>query len=89
MALFIESWNLHHYTDFIGSLSKYYQENNKFQSDFAEQSLKMSISTFEKYNQVRNQQSYAHDNEVLNKAEAMYVVRVISATLALLYEVEG
>lgn len=49
----------------------------------------MSISTFEKYNQVRNQQSYAHDNEVLNKAEAMYVVRVISATLALLYEVEG
>ena len=72
-----------------GSLSKHYQENNKFQSDFAEQSLKMSISTFEKYNQVRNQQSYAHDNEVLNKAEAMYVVRVISATLALLYEVEG
>lgn len=49
----------------------------------------MSISTFEKYNHVRNQQSYAHDNEVLNNAEAMYVVSVVTATLTLLHEVEN
>ena len=72
-----------------GSLSKYYRENKVFQSDFAEQALKMSISMFEKYNHVRNQQSYAHDNEVLNKAEAMYVVSVVTATLTLLHEVEN
>ena len=72
-----------------GSLSKYYRDNKVFQSDFAEQALKMSISTFEKYNHVRNQQSYAHDNEVLNNAEAMYVVSVVTATLTLLHEVEN
>ena len=49
----------------------------------------MSISTFEKYNHVRNQQSYADDNEVLNNAEAMYVVSVVTATLTLLHEVEN
>ena len=72
-----------------GSLSKYYRDNKVFQSDFAEQAMKMSISTFEKYNHVRNQQSYAHDNEVLNNAEAMYVVSVVTATLTLLHEVEN
>lgn len=49
----------------------------------------MSISTFEKYNTIRNSQSYAHDNDVLNKAEATYVVTVITATLALIYDVEN
>lgn len=41
-----------------GSLAKYYSNNHLFQSDFAEQALKMSISTFEKYNAIRNTQSY-------------------------------
>jgi hypothetical protein len=81
-----DSFPLH---SLAGSLSKYYRENKVFQSDFAEQALKMSISMFEKYNHVRNQQSYAHDNEVLNKAEAMYVVSVVTATLTLLHEVEN
>ena len=60
-----------------------------FQSDFAEQALKMSISTFEKYNSIRNTQSYAHDNAVLNKAEATYVVTVVTATLTLIHKVEN
>lgn len=72
-----------------GSLAKYYKDNKVFQSEFVEQTLKMSISTFEKYNTIRNSQSYAHDNDVLNKAEATYVVTVITATLALIYDVEN
>ena len=64
-----------------GSLAKYYREKKVFESDFVEQTLKMSISTFEKYNAIRNNKSYAHDNEVLNKAEATYVVTIITATL--------
>lgn len=71
-----------------GALSKYYKENNVFQSEFAEQVLKMSISTFEKYNVIRNQQSYAHDNKTLNKDEATYVVTVIAATLTLIQKIE-
>ena len=48
----------------------------------------MSISTFEKYNVIRNQQSYAHDNKTLNKDEATYVVTVIAATLTLIQKIE-
>ena len=65
----------------MGSLVKYYEKNNFIQSDFTKQALKMSISTFEKYNGVRNNQSYAHDNDVLNNTEAIYVIEVVNATL--------
>ena len=83
------SGNYHPLHSLVGMIAKYYKVNNVFQSEFVEQALKMSISTFEKYNTIRNQQSYAHDNEVLNKIEASYVVRVITATLTLLYETEN
>lgn len=71
-----------------GSLAKYYKEKKMFESDFVDQTLKMSISTFEKYNAIRNDKSYAHDNEVLNKAEATYVVTVVTATLTLIHKIE-
>lgn len=73
----------------VGTLAKYYKENGIFESEFVEQAVKMSISTFEKYNGVRNNQSYAHDNDVLNKNEATYVVSVVTATLNLLNEIEN
>ena len=72
-----------------GMLSKYYKANNVFQSEFIEQAFKMSISSFEKYNAIRNNQSYAHDNDVLNNMEAAYVVKIITATLTLLHEIEN
>lgn len=72
----------------VGTLAKYYKENKVFESEFANQALKMSISTFEKYNTIRNDKSYAHDNEVLDKAEAEYVVTIVSATLTLIHKLE-
>lgn len=72
-----------------GMLTKYYKANNIFQSEFIEQALKMSISSFEKYNKIRNDQSYAHDNDVLNNIEAAYVVKIITATLTLVHEIEN
>ena len=68
---------------------KYYDLNNVFESDFVQQALKMSISTFERYNSIRNNKSYAHDNDVLNKAEATYVVTIITATLTLIHKIEN
>lgn len=72
----------------VGMLTKYYQKNSVFESDFSEQAMKMSISLFDKYNGVRNDQSYAHDNEILNKAEAMFAVRIMTATIAFIHELE-
>lgn len=71
-----------------GMISKYYRDNNVFQSDFVSQTLKMSISVFERFNAIRNDSSYAHDNDILNNAEATYVITVVTATLRLFQEIE-
>ena len=71
-----------------GALAKYYEVNKEFQSEFVYLTLKSNISMFDKYNSIRNLQSYAHDNEVLSKSEAAYVVRIVTATLTLISELE-
>ena len=58
------------------------------ESEFVEQAIRMSISTFDKYNEIRNEKSYAHDNDVLDKAEATYVVSIVTATLSLINAIE-
>lgn len=73
----------------IGSLTKYYESNRTFDSDFSISAMKMSISIFERYNAIRNNKSYAHVNDVLGKAEATYVVTIVTATLAFIHEIEA
>lgn len=83
-----DNGQLHPLHSLAGSLVKYYQQNNAFGSEFAEKALKASISLFDRYNSIRNNQSFAHDNMVLNKTEAAYVVRIVSATLSFIAEIE-
>lgn len=71
-----------------GKLKKYYEGIEILQSGFALQAIKASISLFESFNTVRNDQSYAHDNRVLQGNEAEYVVRIVSATLNLIEQTE-
>ena len=71
-----------------GMLSKYYKSNNMFQSEFSEQALKTSVSLFDKYNSIRNDQSFAHDNEVLNKAESTLAVKIMTAVITFIEEIE-
>lgn len=80
-----ESYPIH---SLMGSLSKHYSDNENIQSEFSKQTLKMSISLFEKYNDLRNKKSYAHDNEILSNAEACYAIRMVSATICFLHEIE-
>lgn len=69
-----------------GMLAKKYKTNNVFQSDFSEQAIKTSISLFDKYNSIRNNQSFAHDNEILNKKEATLAIRIMAATIDFIYD---
>lgn len=71
-----------------GMLLKYYKANDVFQSEFSEQAMKTSISLFDRYNNIRNDQSYAHDNDVLNKAEATLAVKIMTATISFIDEIE-
>lgn len=49
--------------------------------DMTQQILKNSIGVFDKFNYVRNNQSLAHDNDLLHKAEARFIFDSVSAVL--------
>ena len=48
----------------------------------------MGISIFEKFNTIRNDQSFAHDNTILNKNESEFVLKTISNLLVFINKVE-
>jgi len=56
---------------------------------FTDRALKSAISLFESYNDIRNNHSFAHDNPILEPAEARYVFDTISAILVFLRAVEA
>jgi len=43
--------------------------------------IKSGISVFEQFNEVRNNQSFAHDNDLIGKAEARFVFDAVTAIL--------
>lgn len=56
---------------------------------FTNRALKSAISLFESYNDIRNHHSFAHDNPILEPAEARYVFDSISAILIFLRAIEA
>jgi hypothetical protein len=52
------------------------------------QILKNAIGVFDKFNQVRNNQSLAHDNDILHKAEARFIFDSVSAVLRFVKSVD-
>jgi hypothetical protein len=52
------------------------------------QILKNAIGVFDKFNQVRNNQSLAHDNDLLHKAEARFIFDSVSAVLRFVKSVD-
>lgn len=52
------------YAEFIG---------DKLESDLSMTIIKQTGSIFDKYNHIRNDQSYAHDNNILNEAESLLI----------------
>ena len=72
----------------VGRLKNWYAENHYFDSDFSVVAIQNTINIFDKYNAIRNDQSAAHPNEVLNKAEAMYTVRIVAETLTFIDKIE-
>ena len=49
---------------------------------------KSSISVFEQFNDIRNNKSFAHDNDLIDQAEARFIFDAISAFLRFLKSVE-
>jgi hypothetical protein len=56
--------------------------------DMTQQILKNAIGIFDKFNHVRNNQSLAHDNDLLDKAEARFIFESVSAILRFVMSVD-
>ena len=72
----------------FGLYVKFVQKNNLVESEMSERILKSSISVLDAFNDVRNNQSFAHDNPILNKNEAVLIFNDISNTLRFVESVE-
>lgn len=51
--------------------------------------IKSTISVFEQFNHVRNDRSFAHDNDILDEAEARFIFEGVSAFLRFLKTVDS
>lgn len=72
----------------VANLIKWYRSNNYFSSEFIYVALRNTINIFSKFNDIRNNRSFAHDNTLLDKYEAGYVVKIVSDTLVFLDQIE-
>jgi len=57
----------------FGGYIKFLQKGNFIESEMSQRILKMSISILEAFNTVRNNQSFAHDNQILNYHESVLI----------------
>ena len=72
----------------IGKLAKTYENDDLFQSNFPIMVIKSSISLFDSFNDIRNNNSFAHDNDIIGDLEATYIVKSISELLNFINKIE-
>jgi len=73
----------------FGAYVKKLKAGNHLSSDMAERILKSSISNFEAFNFVRNNQSLAHDNKMLDYNEALLIFNHVASTVRFIKSVEA
>ena len=72
----------------FGEYIKKLKEKGAIQSIMTERILKMSISILESFNDVRNNQSFAHDNILLNYNESVLIFNNVSSTIRFIESIE-
>ncbi len=72
----------------VGKYVKALKQENDLR-EMTEQIIKNAIGVFDKFNHVRNNNSLAHDNEVIDKAEARFIFDSVSALLRFVKAIDG
>ncbi len=72
----------------FGEYIKYLRSSGHLESEMAERILKSSISTLESFNHVRNNQSFAHDNPILNYDESLLIFNHVCALIRFIQSIE-
>lgn len=73
----------------LGEYIKELKKRGKLESSMSERILKSNISILEAFNDVRNNQSLAHDNKPLNKAESRFIFNSVVSAIKFLREIEN
>ncbi|WP_104473021.1 abortive infection family protein [Acinetobacter indicus] len=73
----------------LGEYIKVLKKKGKLESSMAERILKSNISILEAFNDVRNNQSLAHDNKPLNKIESKFIFNSVVNAIKFLRENEN
>jgi hypothetical protein len=72
----------------VGEYIKAIKSKCLIESDITERILKSTISVMEAFNQVRNDHSYAHDNEVLNYHESLLIFGHVTNSVRFIESIE-
>jgi hypothetical protein len=72
----------------MGEYVRRMRELGHIESGMTERILKSSISTFESFNDVRNDKSFAHDNAILNYDESLLVFNQVTAMVRFIEALE-
>lgn len=72
----------------LGSYKNKLMQTNVIEAGMTEEILKSSIKLLEKYNNVRNNQSLAHANDVLNHNESILIFKVVASTIEFIESIE-
>lgn len=72
----------------VGAYIKRLKEAGWIESQMTERILKSSISVFDSFNQVRNNQSLAHDNQILNFHESILIFNNVANTIKFIKSIE-
>jgi hypothetical protein len=65
----------------FGELVKVLRDRGAIETEMTDRILRSSISTLEKFNQVRNERSFAHPNPLLGYDEALLIFRHVTSTI--------
>jgi hypothetical protein len=72
----------------VGGYIKSLKAQGLIESEMTERILKSSISVMEAFNRVRNEHSFAHDNNVLNYAESILILGHVSSSMRFIKALE-
>ncbi|MEX2374171.1 MAG: abortive infection family protein [Dehalococcoidia bacterium] len=68
----------------FGEVIKALRRRGAIETEMAERILKSTISTFESFNEVRNQRTFAHPNPLLSPDEALLIFRHVASAIRFL-----
>jgi hypothetical protein len=72
----------------LGKYIKFLRSNGHIESDMSERILKYALGTMDAFNRVRNNQSLAHPNPMLNSDEALLIYNHVVAVVQFIRAIE-